>query len=175
VVGNARDVDYYTDKGMTLRKSLMKTPINGAVISSPYGKRKHPILGYTKLHKGVDFAAPRGTPFYAAGDGVIEFIGRNGGYGNYIRIRHGAEYKTAYGHIQKFAKGMKKGRRVRQGQIIAYVGTTGRSTGPHLHYEILKNNKHINPMKVKIPARKHLAGMQLSKFNAARMIILLQL
>ncbi len=164
VSNNDEDADYYTETGQTLRRGLLKTPISGAVISSPFGKRKHPIMGYTKMHKGVDFAADRGTPFYASGDGKIVFIGRKGGYGNYIRIRHSADYETAYGHIYKFAKGMRKGRKVKQGQIIAYVGSTGKSTGPHLHYEILKNGKQVNPMKVKLPAGKKLKSKDLDKF-----------
>ena len=112
--------------------------------------RKHPISGFNKLHKGVDFAAPIGTPVYAGGNGIIDYIGRNGSYGKYIRIRHNNEYKTAYAHLSNFKKGITKGKRVNQGEVIAYVGTTGKSTGPHLHYEILYKNKQINPMKMKL-------------------------
>ncbi len=162
--GKTIDEDYYTANGRTLRRSLLKTPINGAIISSPFGKRRHPISGYTKLHKGVDFAAKRGTPFYAGGDGKIVQIGRNGGYGNYIKIRHNSEYSTAYAHIYKFAKNMQKGKRVKQGQVIAYVGSTGASTGPHLHYEIHRNGKQINPMRSSIPRGKRLTGKKKKLF-----------
>jgi murein DD-endopeptidase MepM/ murein hydrolase activator NlpD len=129
--------DYFNEKGASVRKALLRTPVDGARISSTFGKRRHPILVYTKMHKGTDFAAPSGTPIMAAGDGVVEKAGRNGGYGNYIRIRHNGTYKTAYAHLSKFARGVRAGSRVRQGDIIGYVGTTGRSTGPHLHYEVL--------------------------------------
>jgi murein DD-endopeptidase MepM/ murein hydrolase activator NlpD len=160
--------DHFDPKGRSVRRALLKTPVDGARISSGYGMRKHPIQGYTKMHRGVDFAAPRGTPIYAAGKGVIERIGRNGGYGNYIRIRHNSTYKTAYAHLNNYAKGMKRGVRVKQGQIIGYVGTTGRSTGPHLHYEILVNNKQVNPLKVKLPSGKSLRAGDLEAFLQAR-------
>lgn len=160
--------DHFDPKGRSVRRALLKTPVDGARISSGYGMRKHPIQGYTKMHRGVDFAAPRGTPVYAAGKGVIERIGRNGGYGNYVRIRHNSTYKTAYAHLNNYAKGMKRGVRVNQGQIIGYVGTTGRSTGPHLHYEILVNNKQVNPLKVKLPSGKSLRAGDLEAFLQAR-------
>ena len=128
--------------------------------------RKHPILGYNKLHKGVDFAAPTGTPIYAAGDGVVVEKRRKGGYGNYIRVKHNDTYQTAYAHISKYPKGMKNGKKVKQGQVIAYVGNTGRSTGPHLHYEVLKNGKQINPRSAKLPIVKKLKGKQLESFKA---------
>lgn len=163
--GEEDDYDYFTEEGRSLRRSLMRTPINGAIISSPFGIRVHPISGYTRVHKGIDFAAPMGTPFYAAGDGTIDFIGAHGGHGNYIRIKHNSEYSTAYGHISRYAKGMRKGRKVKQGQIIAYVGSTGVSTGPHLHYEILKNDKHINPSNSEIPPGRKLKGADLEKFK----------
>jgi len=164
-------IDYFNDKGQSAKKALMRTPIDGARLSSGFGKRKHPVLGYTKMHKGVDFAAPRGTPIYAAGDGVVEFAGRNGGYGNFIRVRHNGEYKTQYAHLNGYAKGISAGARVRQGQIIGYVGTTGRSTGPHLHYEVVKAGQQVNPMKVKMPSGEKLKGDQLEKFLlAARQI-----
>ena len=121
-------VDYYDAKGKSVRKALLRTPIDGARISSGFGKRRHPILGYTRMHKGLDFAARRGTPIYAAGDGVIEYAGRNGGYGKYVRIRHNGTYKTAYAHMHRYGRGIRKGHRVRQGQVIGYVGSTGRST-----------------------------------------------
>jgi len=160
--------DYFDDKGQSAKKALMRTPIDGARLSSSFGRRKHPVLGYTKMHKGTDFAAPRGTPIYAAGDGIIEKSGRNGSFGNYIRIRHNSEYSTAYAHMKSIKRGRTKGSRVRQGQVIGYVGTTGRSTGPHLHYEILRNGRQTNPMRVKMPSGKKLVGQELAKFKAIR-------
>ncbi len=157
--------DYYNEKGHSVRKTLMRTPIDGARLTSRFGKRKHPILGYTKMHKGADFGAPPGTPIMAAGNGVIEMAGRNGGYGNYVRIRHTSEYKTAYAHMKGFAKGIRNGSRVKQGQIIGYVGSTGRSTGPHLHYEVHKNGRQINPLSVKLPAGRKLGGKMLAAFR----------
>jgi murein DD-endopeptidase MepM/ murein hydrolase activator NlpD len=158
-------IDYFDDKGRSAKKTLMRTPIDGARLSSGFGNRKHPVLGYNKMHKGVDFAAARGTPIYAAGDGAIDFAGRNGGYGKFVRIRHNGEYSTAYAHMKSIASGMKTGKRVRQGDVIGYVGTTGRSTGPHLHYEILKNGVQVNPMKVKMPSGKKLKGTELARFE----------
>lgn len=160
------ETDFYNQKGESYRRALMRTPINGARLSSGYGKRKHPILGYTKMHKGIDFAAPTGTPIFAAGNGTIAKIGRNGGYGNYILIRHNDSYDTAYAHMNGFAKGLKQGSRVKQGDVIGYVGTTGRSTGPHLHYEILKNNTQVNPIRIKMPSGKTLKGDELDRFLA---------
>ncbi|MBT5665265.1 MAG: M23 family metallopeptidase [Rhodospirillaceae bacterium] len=160
--------DYYNDKGQSARKSLTLTPIDGARISSGYGRRKHPILGYNKMHRGVDFAASRGTPIYAGGRGVVEMAGRNGAYGRYIRIRHNATYKTAYAHMKGFAKGIRKGRRVKQGQVIGYVGTSGRSTGPHLHYEILKNKRQVNPRRLNLPSGRKLRKKELAQFLAVR-------
>ena len=158
------NVDYFNREGKNVKKSILKTPLDGARISSNYGMRKHPISGFNKMHKGVDFAAPSGTPIYAGGNGVIEYVGRNGGYGKYIRIRHNNEYKTAYAHLSNYKKGISKGVRVNQGDIIGYVGSTGNSTGPHLHYEIIYQNKHINPLKLKLPSGKVLQGNELSKF-----------
>ena len=158
-------VDYFNKDGKNVKKSILKTPLDGARLSSNFGMRKHPISGYNKMHKGVDFAAPTGTPIYAGGNGVIEFIGNNGGYGKYIRIKHNNEYKTAYGHMSGFKKGLSKGLRVNQGEIIGYVGSTGRSTGPHLHYEIIFQNKQINPLKLKLPSGKVLKGEELAKFQ----------
>ncbi len=157
--------NYYDSKGRSLRKFLLRTPIDGARLSSHFGKRRHPVLGYTKMHKGTDFAAPRGTPIFAGGSGRVERADRYGSYGNYLRIKHSNTYSTAYAHVQKFAKGIKPGARVRQGQVVAYVGTTGRSTGPHLHYEVLKNNKQINPMKMKHPPAIQLEGAELAAFK----------
>ena len=155
------EIEYFDETGKSAQKLLMKTPIDGARISSGYGKRKHPILGYNVAHRGVDFAAPKGTPVYAAGNGSIEEKGRKGAYGKYIRIRHANNYKTAYAHLSKFAK---TSGRVKQGQTIGYVGSTGRSTGPHLHYEIIKNGKRINPQRLKLPSGKKLKGKELKIF-----------
>lgn len=160
--------DYYDEKGQSARKFLMKTPINGARLSSHFGRRRHPVLGYTKMHKGTDFAAPRGTPIYAAGNGVIERASRWGSFGHYIRIRHANGYKTAYAHLNGYAKGIKKGRRVKQGQVIGYVGTTGRSTGPHLHYEVMVNGKHVNAMRLKLPTGRKLKGDMLDAFKVEK-------
>ena len=160
--------DYYDDTGKAARKFLMKTPINGARLSSRFGKRRHPVLGYTKMHKGTDFAAPRGTPIYAAGNGVIERASRYGSFGHYIRIKHADGYKTAYAHLKGYAKGIKSGKRVKQGQVIGYVGTTGRSTGPHLHYEVIKNGMHLDAMRLKLPTGRTLSGEMLNKFMAEK-------
>ena len=157
--------EYFDENGKGMTKSLMKTPINGARLSSNYGMRKHPILGYDKMHKGVDFAAPTGTPIFAAGNGVVEFAGRNGGYGNYIRIRHDSTYKTAYAHLNGFKKGVYGGVRVKQGDIIGFVGSTGRSTGPHLHYEIIVKGKQVNPATLKLPSGRKLNDQQLEEFK----------
>ena len=157
--------DYFNEKGQSAKKALMRTPVDGARLSSRFGKRKHPVLGYTKMHKGVDFAAPRGTPIYAAGDGVILRANRFSSFGNYIKIRHHSGYETAYAHLKGFAKGIRKSKRVRQGQVIGYVGTTGRSTGPHLHYEVLFNGRQVNPLSVKLPAGEKLKKADLKKFK----------
>ena len=149
--------DYFQANGESSTKFLMKTPINGARISSRFGKRRHPISGFTRLHKGTDFAAPTGTPIYAAGNGVVERASRYGGYGHYIRIRHAKGYKTAYAHLSRYGRGIKSGRSVRQGQIIGYVGSTGASTGPHLHYEVYKNGKAVDVMRLKLPTGRKLA------------------
>ncbi len=158
--------DYYDENGKSVRKALMRTPISGARITSGFGLRKHPILGYNKMHAGVDFAAARGTPIKAAGDGVIEIAGRVGSYGNYVRIRHPNSYKTAYAHMQRVARGITPGTKVRQGQVIGYVGTTGRSTGPHLHYEVLVDDKRVNPLKIQLADGRKLKGEMLAKFKA---------
>ncbi len=163
--------DYFDAKGQSARRLLMKTPIDGARLSSRFGPRKHPILGYRKTHKGVDFAARRGTPIKATGDGVIERSNRYGSFGNYIRIRHANGYKTAYAHLKGFSRGIKKGKRVRQGDIIGYVGTTGRSTGPHLHYEVHHKGHAVNPQKLKIATGIKLNGKALNNFKARRDII----
>lgn len=160
--------DYFDEKGQSAKKALMRTPIDGARLSSHYGNRKHPILGYTKKHSGTDFAAPRGTPIYAAGDGTIDLAGWKGGYGKYVRIRHNSEYSTAYAHMKAIKRGVSKGARVHQGQVIGYVGTTGRSTGPHLHYEIIRRGVKVNPMRVKMPSGKKLKGSELAQFEQTR-------
>ena len=156
---------YYDENGKSSKRTIMKTPINGARLSSGYGNRKHPILGYTKMHRGLDFAAPSGTPVFAAGDGVIEKAGWNGSYGRYIRIRHTGTYKTAYAHLSGFNKNVRIGKRVLQGKIIGYVGSSGRSTGPHLHYEVLRNNKQINPVKIKLPAGKNVSKKDIHDYK----------
>ena len=161
-------LDYYNEAGKGIRKALMRTPINGARLTSSFGPRNHPVLGYTKTHRGVDFAAPQGTPIYAAGNGIIEMRQRWGSFGNYVRIRHGDGFSTAYAHMKQFAEGLAKGIRVKQGDIIGYVGTTGRSTGPHLHYEVLNNNGQVNPMKIRFPASKTLSGPALTAFQSKR-------
>lgn len=160
--------DYFDLGGESTRRALMKTPLDVAVVTSRYGKRKHPVLGYTRMHKGVDFRAPTGTPIMAAGDGVIEMAARNGSYGNYIRIRHNDTYKTAYGHLSKFGKGIKRGRRVKQGQIIGYSGATGRVTAAHLHYEVLVSGRQSNPLTLKLPTGRVLAGDDLARFQRLR-------
>ncbi len=157
-------IDYFNREGKNVKKSILKTPLDGARLSSSFGMRKHPISGFNKMHKGIDFAAPKGTPIYAGGNGVIEMAGVNGGYGKYIRIRHNNEYKTAYAHLSSFKKGISKGVRVNQGEVIGYVGSTGRSTGPHLHYEIIYQNKQINPLTLKLPSGKILKGSELERF-----------
>ncbi len=162
------EVGYFNEKGGSARKALLRTPIDGARLSSGFGKRRHPILGYTKMHRGADFAAPRGTPIYAAGNGTVEYAGRKGGYGVYIRIRHNGRYNTAYAHMKGVARGISKGKRVRQGQTIGYVGSTGRSTGPHLHYEILQAGRQVNPLRVKMPSGRKLKGAELAHFQAQR-------
>ena len=165
-------IDYFNRQGKNVKKSILKTPIDGARISSSFGMRKHPISGFNKMHKGVDFAAPVGTPVYAGGNGVIEMAGVNGGYGKYIRIRHNNEYKTAYAHLNSYRKGISKGVRVNQGEVIGYVGSTGRSTGPHLHYEIIYQNKKVNPLKLKLPSGKILKDDELARFEKNYKMIL---
>ena len=158
--------DFYDDKGKSIRKALMKTPINGARLSSPFGNRKHPILGFTKHHNGTDFAAPTGTPIMASGNGTVIKAGWCGKGGNCVRIRHNSSYTTGYGHMSKIAT--KRGRRVRQGQIIGYVGNTGMSTGPHLHYTVSYNGKFVNSQKLKLPSGKILGGEERKKFEVQR-------
>lgn len=160
------DTSYYDAEGKSAKRSIMKTPIDGARLSSGFGMRRHPVLGYSKMHKGVDFAAPRGTPIYAAGDGKIVKLGNFSSYGKYIKIRHQSGLETAYAHMNGYKAGLKNGARVKQGQIIGYVGTTGRSTGPHLHFEVIQNGKHVSPNSLKLPSGKALAGKELKAFKA---------
>ena len=163
--------DHFEANGQSIKKTLMKTPINGARLSSSYGMRKHPILGYNKMHQGTDFAAPMGTPIMASGTGVILKAGWCGGGGNCVKIKHNSTYSTVYAHMSKFARGIKKGTRVNQGQIIGYVGSTGMSTGPHLHYEVIKNGKKINSQTLKLPSGKKLKGKLREDFELAKIKI----
>ncbi|MAQ71323.1 MAG: peptidase M23 [Alphaproteobacteria bacterium] len=159
-------IGYFKADGHSAKKGLLSTPVDGARMSSGFGMRHHPVLGYSKMHKGTDFAAPTGTPIYAAGDGVIEKASRFGAYGNYVRIRHNDNIKTAYAHMSRFGKDVKSGSTVKQGEVIGYIGTTGRSTGPHLHYEVLLDGTQVNPNSVKIPTGEVLAGAELNKFKS---------
>ena len=163
--------DYFDRNGKSVRKALMKTPINGARLSSPFGMRKHPIDGFTKMHKGTDFAAPMGTPIMASGDGVVTRARWCGGGGNCVKIKHNSSYSTVYAHMSKFATSIKEGVRVKQGQIIGYVGSTGKSTGPHLHYEVIFNGKKINSQTLKLPSGKILKGNQRALFEVERIKI----
>ena len=156
---------HYDVNGASVKKALMKTPINGARLSSPFGMRKHPILGFNKMHRGTDFAAPLGTPIMASGDGIILKAGWCGGGGNCVVLKHNSTYQTVYAHMSKFAKGVRKGLRVKQGQIIGYVGSTGMSTGPHLHYEVIINGKKVNSQKLKLPSGKILKGKERETFE----------
>ena len=167
--------DYYDIKGKSITKSLMKTPINGARLSSSFGMRKHPILGYNKMHRGTDFAAPSGTPIMASGSGTVTRARWCGGGGNCIKIKHNSTYETIYAHMKNFAKGIKEGKKVKQGQIIGYVGSTGMSTGPHLHYEVLVNGKKVNSQKLKLPSGKVLKGKSREEFELERIKIDLRL
>ncbi len=159
---------HYDKNGKSVKKALMKTPINGARLSSPFGMRKHPIDGYNKMHKGTDFAAPMGTPIMASGDGVVKRARWCGGGGNCVKIRHNSTYETVYAHMKSFGRGIKEGVRVKQGQIIGYVGSTGKSTGPHLHYEVIMNGKKINSQKLKLPSGKILKGGDRKLFEVER-------
>ena len=159
---------HYDKNGKSVKKALMKTPINGARLSSPFGMRKHPIDGYNKMHRGTDFAAPMGTPIMASGDGVIKKAGWCGGGGNCVKIKHNSTYQTVYAHMSKFARGIKSGVRVKQGQTIGYVGSTGKSTGPHLHYEVIVNGKKVNSQKLKLPSGKILKGKERKLFETKK-------
>ena len=175
---NFKDSDgdeYYNIKGKSITKSLMKTPINGARLSSSFGMRKHPILGYNKMHKGTDFAAPSGTPIIASGSGTVTRARWCGGGGNCVKIKHNSTYETIYAHMKNFAKGIREGKKVRQGQIIGYVGSTGMSTGPHLHYEVIVNGKKVNSQRLKLPSGKTLKGENREKFELERIKVDLRL
>ena len=169
------DVGFYDINGKSVVKALMKTPINGARLSSSFGMRKHPILGFNKMHRGTDFAAPTGTPIMASGSGTVTRARWCGGGGNCVKIRHNSTYQTIYAHMSKFAKGIKEGKKVKQGQIIGYVGSTGMSTGPHLHYEVVVNGKKVNSQKLKLPSGKILSGDDRRDFEIERIKIDLQL
>tara|TARA_B100000579_G_scaffold12897_1_gene9428 strand:- start:5 stop:1351 length:1347 start_codon:yes stop_codon:yes gene_type:complete len=169
------DIGFYDIKGKSIVKSLMKTPINGARLSSRFGMRKHPILGYNKMHRGTDFAAPSGTPIMASGAGTVTRARWCGGGGNCVKIRHNSTYETIYAHMKNFARGIKEGKKVKQGQIIGYVGSTGMSTGPHLHYEVVVNGKKVNSQKLKLPSGKILKGSEREKFELERIKIDLKL
>uniref|UniRef100_UPI002615D875 M23 family metallopeptidase n=1 Tax=uncultured Candidatus Pelagibacter sp. TaxID=372654 RepID=UPI002615D875 len=156
---------HYNKNGKSVQKALMKTPINGARLSSSFGMRKHPIDGFNKMHRGTDFAAPKGTPIMASGNGTVKKAGWCGGGGNCVKIKHNSTYETVYAHMSKFARGIKKGVRVKQGQTIGYVGSTGKSTGPHLHYEVIVNGKKVNSQKLKLPSGKILKGKNRELFE----------
>lgn len=161
-------VDYYDETGKSAKKFLVRKPVNNAIMRSGFGGRRHPILGYVKMHTGVDWATSYGTPIFASGNGMIEKAGPEGGYGKYIRIKHSNGYETAYGHMSAFAKGMEIGKKVRQGQVIGFVGSTGQSTGPHVHYEILVNGRFVDPLRVKLPRGRSLEGSMLAGFEKER-------
>ena len=162
------DDEFFDAEGNSARSLLMRTPVDGARISSRFGARRHPILGYTRMHQGIDFAVSTGTPIMAAGNGTIAVAGRSGGYGNLLVIRHANGFSTAYGHLSKFANGVRKGARVRQGQIVAYSGATGLATGPHLHYEVRENGNQVNPATIKVASGRKLEGQELELFVAER-------
>jgi murein DD-endopeptidase MepM/ murein hydrolase activator NlpD len=161
-------VDYYDETGKSAKKFLVRKPVNNAIMRSGFGGRRHPILGYVKMHTGVDWATPYGTPIFASGNGVVEKVGWEGGYGKYVRLKHNNGYETAYGHMSGFAKGLEVGKRVRQGQVIGFVGSTGMSTGAHVHYEILVNSRFVDPMRVKLPRGRSLDGPLIASFDKER-------
>ena len=165
---NQGTVEYFNEKGESVKKALLRTPVDGAKITSGFGMRTHPILGYTKMHKGIDFGVPAGTPIMAAGEGVVEEAGFHGSYGNYVRLRHSSGYGTAYAHMSRIAPGIHPGKHVAQGQVIGFVGATGRATGPHLHYEVLVNHVQVNPISVKMPTGTKLAGRDLERFKRTK-------
>ncbi|MDD2325656.1 MAG: peptidoglycan DD-metalloendopeptidase family protein [Alphaproteobacteria bacterium] len=158
-------VDYFDEKGQSVKRSLLRTPVEGARMTSGFGMRMHPLLGYSKMHKGVDFGAPSGTPIFAAGSGIVEMAKFNGSYGRFVRLRHNSKTQTAYAHMSRFAKGIYPGARVNQGDVIGFVGTSGRSTGPHLHYEVIVGGNQMNPLSVSMPVGRVLEGKTLSQFK----------
>jgi murein DD-endopeptidase MepM/ murein hydrolase activator NlpD len=161
-------VDFYDETGKSAKKFLVRKPVNNAIMRSGFGSRRHPILGYVKMHTGVDWATAYGTPIFASGNGVVETAGWEGGYGKYVKLKHNNGYETAYGHMSAFAKGLEPGKRVRQGQVIGFVGSTGQSTGAHVHYEILVNGRFVDPMRIKLPRGRSLEGMMLTGFEKER-------
>jgi murein DD-endopeptidase MepM/ murein hydrolase activator NlpD len=161
-------VDYYDETGKSAKKFLVRKPVNNAIMRSGFGSRRHPILGYVKMHTGVDWATPYGTPIFASGNGVVEVAGWEGGYGKYVKLKHNNGYETAYGHMSAFAKALEPGKRVRQGQVIGFVGSTGQSTGPHVHYEILVNGRFVDPMRIKLPRGRSLEGPMMANFEKER-------
>ena len=161
-------VDFYDETGKSAKKFLVRKPVNNAIMRSGFGGRRHPILGYVKMHTGVDWATPYGTPIFASGNGVVEKVGWEGGYGKYVRLKHNNGYETAYGHMSAYSKGMEPGKRVRQGQVIGFVGSTGMSTGAHVHYEILVNGRFVDPMRVKLPRGRSLEGQLMASFEKER-------
>lgn len=171
VIYSDGSAEYFNDRGESVRRGLMRTPIDGAHVTSNYGMRRHPIMGYSKFHQGVDFAAPTGTPIFAAGDGVVKEVGFRSGYGRFVLIQHRSGLETAYAHMSRFARGLQEGDRVNQGEVIAYVGSTGRSTGPHLHFEVRVNKAPVNPLKVDMQAGNKLNGRGLAQFRAGKAAI----
>jgi murein DD-endopeptidase MepM/ murein hydrolase activator NlpD len=161
-------VDYYDETGKSAKKFLVRKPLATGIMRSGFGGRNHPLLGYHKMHTGVDWAAPLGTPIYASGNGLVDKVGWESGYGKYIRLRHANGYETAYGHMTAFARAIQPGARVRQGQVIGYVGSTGLSTGPHLHYEILVNGRFVDPLRLRLPRGRVLDGAVLAGFEQER-------
>ena len=161
-------VDYYDETGKSAKKFLVRKPVNNAIMRSGFGSRRHPILGYVKMHTGVDWATAYGTPIFASGNGVVEVAGWEGGYGKYVKLKHNNGYETAYGHMSAFAKGLEVGKRVRQGQVIGFVGSTGQSTGAHVHYEILVNGRFVDPMRIKLPRGRSLDGPLMASFEKER-------
>jgi murein DD-endopeptidase MepM/ murein hydrolase activator NlpD len=164
--------DYYDESGRSATKSLLRTPLSGAKLTSGYGMRRHPLLGYTRMHTGVDFGAAPGTPIRAAGAGMVELAGRDGAYGVTVMLKHKGNYETLYGHMSRLADGIRSGMQVNQGQVIGYVGSTGRATGPHLHYEVRVNDRPVNPLRVKAAGARQLAGADLAKFKQTKVRIL---
>jgi murein DD-endopeptidase MepM/ murein hydrolase activator NlpD len=161
-------IDYYDETGKSAKKFLVRKPVNNAIMRSGFGSRRHPILGYVKMHTGVDWATAYGTPIFASGNGTVEVAGLEGGYGKYVKLKHNNGYETAYGHMSAFAKGLEVGKQVRQGQVIGFVGTTGQSTGPHVHYEILVNGRFVDPMRIKLPRGRSLEGPLMTSFEKER-------